>query len=253
MNKKLYILFFTAFILFLAMAFQYLQELKTDFVNAYTTKPANGHSWAEMECTSDLCVVPGTGIGLGTDSPTLKLSVVGSVGATGSISSGGNISASGSLSSTGNISTYGSITATGDVCGGGACLSQIASYVGSQPLVMNVHNQAACTTAGGTVTPSDVSFPMCKFSASSCPSGWTHYKSYQNYGPTTCYVPAPTSGCYGASGAYPCTTASSGFMNGPTASTCQYCAGSSVPCGDYGCCTCYVTTCTAAITEIGCY
>lgn len=242
MNKKLIFILIITLFAFSFSVFQYVKELRSEIADAaYTTKPAMGHSWAEMECTSDLCVKAGTGIGLGTDNPTNKLSVVGNIGTTGDISSSGN------------ISTSGSITATGDVCGAGACLSQIADFVGSQPLVMNVHNQAACTAAGGTVTPSDVSFPMCKFSASSCPSGWTQYKSYATLGPTTCYIPGPTSGCYGSSGAYPCTTTSSGFVNGPTASTCTYCAGSSVPCGEYACCTCYATTCTSATTEIGCY
>ncbi|MCX6761159.1 MAG: hypothetical protein NTZ84_03620 [Candidatus Nealsonbacteria bacterium] len=78
------------------------------------------------------------------------------------------------------LEVNGNILATGDVCNGaGACLSQIASWIGGQSLVFNVHTYAACTAAGGTVVASDVSLPQCRFDANSCPSTWTQYKEYR--------------------------------------------------------------------------
>jgi len=105
------------------MAFQYVEVLKLELVKAYdASKPVNGHDWSEMQCTEGLCVTDDNKVGIGTSTPGSKLDV------------------SGAISASGNINSSGNITAVGDVCGGGACLSQIASYVGSQPLVMNVHN-----------------------------------------------------------------------------------------------------------------
>lgn len=180
MNRKLiFILIVTLFALSFSV-FQYVKEFQSEIADAaYTSKPTMGHSWTEMECSEGLCVTTDNKVGIGTSTPGSKLDVAGTIN-------------SSSFSTSGNITSAGSITATGDVCGAGACLSQIASFVGSQPLVNNVHNYTACTNAGGTVTPSDVSFPMCKFSASSCPTSansngtgtWTQYKSYGTYGPT---------------------------------------------------------------------
>lgn len=189
-----------------------------------------------MECTSDLCVKAGTGIGLGTDSPTSKLSVVGNIGATGSIDSSGN------------ISTSGAITATGDVCGAGACLSQIASFVANQPLVNNVHNQAACTAAGGTVVPSDVSYPQCRFNAASCPSGWSQYKEFAKLDGVFCYGGPSGYSCYGSC------TPSSGSWGSPAGAVggCQVCYGPGVDQYGSGICNCGICTSSVRV-QIGCY
>jgi hypothetical protein len=97
-------------------------------------------------------------VGIGTTSPTAKLEVTGNILAT-------------------------------DVCNAsGACLSDIASFVGGQPLVNNVHNYSACTSAGGTVVDSDASYPQCKFNGSSCPTGWTQYKNYSATSCAICYT-----------------------------------------------------------------
>jgi len=51
--------------------------------NAYTVKPANGHSWTEMECSEGLCVTAGNKVGVGTDSPSEKFEVYGDILVTG--------------------------------------------------------------------------------------------------------------------------------------------------------------------------
>lgn len=60
--------------------YQYTRELQAEQASAAysTSKPANGHLWSEMECTSSLCVI-GENVGIGTDSPTTKLQVSGTV------------------------------------------------------------------------------------------------------------------------------------------------------------------------------
>ena len=134
MNKR-FILVLVVMILFLGFSiYQYVTVFHSELANAYTIKPANGHSWSEMECTTGLCVTADNKVGMGTDSPIEKLSVV------------GNISATGTIKATGNISTSGTLTATGDVCSNGG---------------------TNCLSSG---TPSGA---IMFFNLASCPSGWT--------------------------------------------------------------------------------
>lgn len=174
-------------------------ELKADFISAdySTSKPANGHSWAEMECTEGLCIDSANDrVGIGVSNPAYKLDIVGSVHATGDISSAGNINSAGTIVSSGNISSSGTITAATDVCNGaGACLSQISNFVASQPLINNVHNYSACTAAGGEVVSVGASYPLCRFNAASCPSGWTQYQNWATYGShSACYYTCCSNG-----------------------------------------------------------
>lgn len=173
--KKIIIFSIVIFLgLFLAI-YQYYTELRADFAIAYSpSKPANGHSWAEMECTAGLCVTTDNKVGIGTDDPKEKLEIT------------GNIKNTGSVVTTGNIDAVGDITAGGDICAAGACLSQMASFVANQPLINNVHNQGACTAAGGEIIPSEASYPQCRFSAATCPSGWTWYKGYSKTVSNSC-------------------------------------------------------------------
>ena len=218
MNKKILIFSLVFFLgLFLAV-YQYAVNLQADFANAYSaTKPANGHSWTEMECTEGLCVTASNRVGIGTDNPDKKLSVIGD------------------------------INASGDICNGaGACLSDLNDFVGSQMLVNGAHTYSDCTTAGGTVFDSDVSLKQCKFNAASCPSGWTQYKSYASLGGNTCCG----EGCCGHNTC--CTTPITTFSNPPgTSSSCTY-AYSSCPWGG-GDCIYGSGTCSPIVNSIGCY
>jgi microcystin-dependent protein len=60
MTQKDFLVTFTG-LLFLGLMFSIYQYvvLKTDFANAASTKPANGHSWTEMESDSDSIQVSG--------------------------------------------------------------------------------------------------------------------------------------------------------------------------------------------------
>lgn len=212
---------------------QYVQVFQTEIAGASysVAKPANGHSWTEMECTEGLCVTADNKVGIGTDSPNKKLVVAGDIGATGSVAVTGQVSA-------GSISTSGAVTATGDVCGAGACLSQIASFVGNQPLVNNVHNQAACTAAGGTVVSFGASYPMCRFNAGSCPSGWTQYLQWGRWGGNHC------DGCGGG-----CSTPLGDWASPAVSAGICYWYGSARIVGD--CAAAY--PCPSVLTQIGCY
>ncbi len=276
MKKYFIVIFFLALFLIGVVAGQMYSELKAGFINAAysTSKPANGHSWSEMECTTGLCVTSENKVGIGTDSPSKKLEVNGDILASG----------------------------TGDVCNGsGKCLSSVAQtnvlagasnptcptgqtiimkgyngawYMGTNtsitswsqvvcgltvtadgtPLLVNgVHTNQGCTTAGGTVVGDGSGNNMCRFNNSSCPSGWTQYL---NWSATTGAGPAPASGVNscGGSSVGPCQgnayTGSHTWANIATeqaynASVCDgnisqgvmncYCTWSSVTWGGYGC------------------
>lgn len=173
MNKKLtFILIITLSALFLSV-FQYVKEFQSEIADAaYAGKPASGHSWTEMECSEGLCVTAGNKVGIGTSTPAQKLEVNGSILASG----------------------------TGaDICtSSGACLSQIASFVSSQPLISNIHNYSACTTAGGEIVSIGSSYPVCRFNAASCPSGWTQYQNWATYDSHSVSGIPCSSGCTGA-------------------------------------------------------
>ncbi len=96
MNKKSII--FVVLISLFSVSFsiyQYVREFKADLVGAAysSTKPANGHTWSEMECSSTLCLTGGN-TGLGTSTPAYKLDV-----------QGGQINASGGLCIAGDCKT----------------------------------------------------------------------------------------------------------------------------------------------------
>ncbi len=235
MDKKITTIFLVIFIVFAILSFQYIETLKLEIAKAYdATKPLNGHSWSEMQCTSELCV-KNNNVGIGMDNPMVKLDIAGDVNAV-------------------NINSSGTIMATTDVCNGsGACLSDINDFVQNQPLVNNVHNYAACTAAGGEIVPGDASYPMCRFNASSCPSGWTQYNEYCTATQATCDG-TDCSGCCGNCSGYcvgsSCTTgASHSWGKGNLSCTYTYFHSWSYPCvKNVGSATCYGT-----ITQIGCY
>jgi hypothetical protein len=152
MNKKIILFIIITLFAFSFSIYQYTKEFQIEVTDATGTKPNPGHSWSEMECdSSGLCVDSTNGrVGIGTASPSKKLEV------------NGDILVSGSY----------------DVCNGaGACLSQINSFIGSQPIAGGTnHSRSMCTAAGGTlVSETTLANPICRFNAATCPSGWTKY------------------------------------------------------------------------------
>jgi len=224
MNKKLLALFSVLFLCFLAMSFQYIEVLKLEIVKAYdATKPINGHDWSEMQCTEGLCVTTDNKVGIGTSTPAQKLEVAGSILVSGT---------------------------DADVCtSSGACLSQIASFVSSQPLLNTTHNYSACTSAGGEIVSIGASYPICRFSAASnasCPSGWTQYQTWATYSSySTTLAPCATCTCSAAGLAW--------GNNGTPSFSCTCCA-SAGPCGSDGdWCSSTSWTADSVRTQIGCY
>jgi hypothetical protein len=134
MNRKIFIVLLVIFLgLFLA-TYQYIKEVQELNAAYSTSKPAYGHSWSEMECTSDLCIKPGVGVGVGTDNPTVKFEVNGDIKGT-------------------------------EVCNTiGNCLSILATLsnacgTAKQDYVYNVSAYSGTYCAMGTSTPATPAFP----------------------------------------------------------------------------------------------
>ena len=164
---------------------------------------------------STMMTINGGNVGIGTTSPQTKLHV------------NGNIITS-RPSNTDHAATKGYVD------------EQIAAVraiiSGAQPLVNGVHTQDECKNAGGEVVDSDVTFKLCRFNGSSCPSGWTSYKSF-----TT------TQSMTGGDG--DCTICTTGYHNWGNSGTetCTYQTGCPwVTCSCTG-------TLYAKIIQIGCY
>jgi len=137
MNKKVLLVFLVISLGLSLAVYQYAKELQADLASAAysTSKPANGHSWSEMECSSGLCVTSGNNVGIGTDNPSKKLSVVGDINASGDICNG-----------TGNcLSALATLT---NACGGAA-----TTYVYSA----TAYSGTYCVM--GSPTPATPAFP----------------------------------------------------------------------------------------------
>jgi hypothetical protein len=187
MNKKVLIVSLIIFLGLFVAVYQYTKELQSEFTSAAysTSKPANGHSWSEMECTSDLCVTGGK-IGIGTDNPTVKLEV------------------------------SGDFKASGDVCNGtGNCLSALATLTNACGGAATTYTYSASAYSGtycvmGTSTPTSPAFPAAGSSTTwTCP--------VTSGSPISCtanHAAAPVNGvCGAAATSYPySTTAYSGAL-----------------------------------------
>jgi hypothetical protein len=170
MNKKILIVSLIVFLGLSVAIYQYAKELQSEFTSAAysTAKPANGHSWSEMECTSDLCVTGGK-IGMGTDSPTVKLDVNGTIKGT-------------------------------DVCNTtGNCLSALATLTNACGAAATTYIYSATAYSGtycvmGTSTPASPAWPAMGASTTwTCP-----VTSGSPISCTAIHSPAPVTGVCGA-------------------------------------------------------
>ena len=148
---------------------------------------------------------------------------------------------------------------TGDVCNGaGACLSQLNSFISSQPISGGTsHDRGLCTAAGGTlIYEATLANPICRFNASSCPAGWAQFQNWSTTAVTTfadqsyCCSTMAGGGCLGTCPCNgPCTTGSHPWGDVPREScTHRVDAGYTWP---------YSGSCVnaigyATITQIGC-
>ena len=193
--------------------FQYCQTFKNEIAEAYqATKPINGHSWGEMQCTGDMCVdTVNHRVGIGTDSPNNALDVVGNIASSGDVCNGTGkclssvyeiISFAGTnptcptgktllmkgYNGTWYMGTNASITSwTQALCG------TLSTLDGTPLLANGLHTEKNCTdlTAnGGTVVSDGSGNSMCRLNLASCPSGWTQYN---NWTTTTGGAVAPAS------------------------------------------------------------
>jgi len=192
MNRKVLLIFLVVFLGLSVAIYQYVKELQSDLANAaYSiSKPANGHSWSEMECTAGLCVTVGDKVGIGTDNPTEKLEVVGN------------------------------FKASGDVCNGtGNCLSALATLTNACGAAATNYVYSASAFSGsycsiGTSTPATPTFP-----AAGASTTWTCPVANDPTHPLSCtatHAAAPIAGV--------CGTAATSYVFSATAYTGTFCA-----------------------------
>jgi hypothetical protein len=199
-KQQLIILLFIMIIGLTIGAYQYVQIFQAELAEAFqASKPANGHAWSEMQCTNGLCVTADDKVGIGTDAPTTKLEVNGSILASGV----GDIcnSAGKCLSSVYQTSL---LTGANPTCTTGQTIIMKGYngtwYTSDNPsittwskatcgvivtndstpfLYMGNHTEGQCVAAGGTVMNAGGG-GYCKFGnpptspVGSCPSTWTH-------------------------------------------------------------------------------
>jgi len=247
MNKRSLIFIVSISLLALSFSvFQYFKSFQAEFANATGPKPVNGHLWSEMECDSSGLCVNGTNVGIGTINPNKKLEVNGEILANGKIST----------------------TGTNDICNGaGACLSQLNSFIGSQPIAGGTnHSRTQCTTAGGTLVYQDgLANPICQFNNSagvSCPTAatsngtsvWYQYDYWSTTLNTTCDGSYWETDSWGRVN-HTCTdrvgvtcSVSGHTWSNQAIATCVYNQYIDYPCNYFNQPTCYAKT-----TQIGCY
>ena len=135
-------------------------------------------------------------------------------------------------------------------------------------LYNNVHTTTECTSAGGTVY-STGSTNICRFSSSSCPSGWTSF-GWTATSSNTCsdrvrICTGDDSFCYSDGAAYSSCSTSYHSLSSTSRETCTYYSGGN-DCSSGNTCCDYTdnqgycipqdasrNTCYSTITEIGCY
>jgi len=223
MNFKKLRIFFLITLIIIGIGsgvFQYVKTFQAEIVSAYqNNKPAAGHSWTEMQCTSDLCITNNK-VGVGTDSPSQKLEV------------------------------NGSILATTDICNGsGACLSQIEDFIGAQPTAGGTdHTREMCTSAGGTLVDIGLANPLCRFDLSACPSEWHQYFNWGTQPVVTCTHAFNCSWCADSS----CTIGPYPWGNNAIA-TCTYYTFLGACNSQSNCTLQNPATCTSYYTQVGCY
>ena len=153
-----------------------------------------------------------------------------------------------------------------DEYGEEVCLSDVQKISDQQLLVKGDHSAGDCRKAGGEVVDSDVGASQCRFTRSTCPSGWNQYKSFCATTDRTCSC----NGGYEYRGRDTrCTTSCSvsahawankipdcckvmccyQIIHDGYCFSCNRCK----DCWNFGSSACKVTTCTAPILQIGCY
>jgi hypothetical protein len=160
--------------------YQYAKELQSEFTSAAysTSKPANGHSWSEMECPEGGLCVRGTGadqkVGIGLEP----------------------------IATSKKFEVDGDIKASGDLCNGsGNCLSALATLTNACGGAATNYVYSASAFSGtycamGSSTPAAPSFP-----AAGASTTWTCPVANDPTHPISCtatHAAAPIAGVCGA-------------------------------------------------------
>jgi hypothetical protein len=122
----------------------------------------------------------------------------------------------------------------------------------------STHSPSDCTSANGILVATDVAGLQCQFPVATCPSGWTQYKNYS----TTTRCTAPSSGCLSGEHTFSNTLTEqsysclyetgAGCASGVFTGECSGaspCPPTRVPSGTL----CQQQSCSAKVTQVGCY
>jgi len=202
-------------------------------------------SGSPISCTATHSPAPVNGL-CGPAATTYPYSASGFSGAL--CSTGAASPASPSFPAVGSSSSWSCLGANG-----GVSPSCTASRSNPALLAGGVHTEPQCIAAGGTVVGTDGVANQCKFTGASCPTGWMWFGAWTSTSASTCDGRI----CSGSGST--CTTGSHSGFAGVAPETCGYTLVTAVWC--YNCPNCCNScnggstsaTCTAAITQIGCY
>jgi hypothetical protein len=142
---------------------------------AEATAPNPGHSWSELECTTELCVTS-TGVGIGTADPQTTLEVNGNIIASEPI-------AASHVATKNYVDTLTGLTWPDGGAAGDTLIMGVTGPYWNSPLTWagSVRTAYDCDLIGGTVYDTGTTGTICRYPGSTPYTGWTQAASWQRY------------------------------------------------------------------------
>ena len=142
---------------------------------AEATAPNPGHSWSELECTTELCVTS-TGVGIGTADPQTTLEVNGNIIAS-------EPTAASHVATKNYVDTLTGLTWPDGGAAGDTLIMGVTGPYWNSPLTWagSVRTAYDCDLIGGTVYDTGTTGTICRYPGSTIPTGWTWADKWQRY------------------------------------------------------------------------
>ncbi|MDD4074420.1 MAG: hypothetical protein PHU17_02790 [Candidatus Pacebacteria bacterium] len=159
--------------------FNYTNQLTSLIAEAVAPNP--GHSWSELECTTDLCVTT-TGVGIGTTIPTAKLYVEGDIIASGNIIASEPTVAN-HVATKDYVDNLPGLTWPDGGQPGDTLIMGVTGPFWDSPLTWPGSTKSAydCDQIHGTVYNTGATGTICRYPGSTVPPGWTWADKWQRY------------------------------------------------------------------------